>query len=220
MLEELLKTVLVEHINSSRAGNLPEWTTPAEVSTEDIDDKVFDIRDMKGVEGSIKCLEGNGEATYYNGDESHRYVLRFIRYEDFINQFRTYKEDGKINQDWTKNWSRPDYMVYDTTEEKRCMIIHELSSGNIRNKRQDGKTQLLRTVVALDKIPAIKEYLKQFDGKCYCFLSANGCVDATPHNLADSFMEIYQKLPDPVPIINSSISKRGFLAFETKVVKL
>ena len=100
------------------------------------------------------------------------------------------------------------------------MIIHELSGGEIRNKRKDGRTQLLKTVIALEKVPAIKNFLSQFNGRCYCYLSAKGCVDVTPDSMADSFMAIYDKLPDPVPISNSSITKRGFQAFETRVVKL
>ena len=220
MLEELLKTVLLNVINNSKAGHLPNWTVIPEVKTEDIDDKVFGIRDLRGAEGSINCVPEDGEATYFNGDDVHRYVLRFIRYEDFENQFRTYKADGKIDGDWTKGWSRPDYMAYDLTEAKRCMIIHEVSGGEIRNKRQDGRTQLLKTVIALDKVPAIKSFLSQFNGRCYCYLSAKGCVEVTPDNMADSFMALYEKLPDPVPISSSSITKRGFQAFETRVVKL
>lgn len=220
MLEDILKTALLNAINNSKPGHLPAWTAAPEVKTEDIDDKIFGIRDLRGAEGSIKCPPEEAEATYFNGGDGHRYVLRFIRYEDFINQFRTYKADGKIEGDWTKGWSRPDYMAYDLTDEKRCMIIHELSGGEIRNKRKDGRTQLLKTVLALDKEPAIKSFLSQFNGRCYCYLSAKGCVDVTPDNMADSFMAIYDKVPDPVPISNSSITKRGFQAFETRVVKL
>ena len=220
MLDELLENVFVGYINNKKAGNLPLWTKPVVVETEDIEDRVFDIRDNKGQDGSIKCVEGSGDATYFNGDEDHQYVLRFIFYEKYINQFRTFKDDGKIDQDWTKDWCRPDYLAFDTTCEKRCMIIHELSSGNIRNKRQDGKKQLLKTVVVLNRIPAIKAFFEQYSGRCFCILSARGCVDVTPHNMADSFMEIYHKLPDPIPIPNSTITKNGFKAFETKVVKL
>lgn len=220
MLEELLKTALRNAINSSKPGHLPDWTTTPIVKTEDIDDKIFGIKDLRGAVGTIKCSKDDGEATYFNGDDSHHYILRFIRYEDFINQFRTFTADGKIDGDWTKGWSRPDYIAYDLTDEKRCMIIHELSGGEIRNKRKDGKTQLLKTVIALDKEPAIKTYLSQFYGKCYCYLSAKGCVDVTPDSMADSFMTIYNKLPDPIPIQNNAIAKRGFQAFETRVVKL
>ena len=111
-------------------------------------------------------------------------------------------------------------MAYDVSGQKRCMIIHELSQGNIRSKHKDGKTQLLNTVLILSKIPEFQSFLNEFQGRCYCFLSAQGCVEATPDGMADSFLEIYQKLPDPLPINNASITRRGFQAFETKVIKL
>ena len=220
MLEDLLKSAMLDYINQHKAGNLEEWATTPTVATEDISDKVFDIRDVKGTENSIKCAPQTGDATYYNGDEQHQYALRFIRYEEFVNQFRTFKENGQVDKDWTKNWSRPDYMAYDVSGQKRCIIIHELSQGNIRNKHKDGKTQLLNTVLILSKIPEFQSFMSEFQGRCYCFLSAQGCVEATPDGMADSFMEIYQKLPDPLPINNASITRRGFQAFETRVIKL
>ena len=220
MLEDLLKGAMLNYINQHRAGNLDEWKSEPTVVTEDISDKVFGIRDVKGTANSIRCERGAGDANYYNGDEGHQYVLRFVRYEEFLDQFRTYNVSGQIDKDWTKNWSRPDYMAYDISGQNRCMIIHELSKGNIRNKHKDGRLQLLNTVVALSKIPELKAFLDQYKGCCYCFLSAQGCVEATPSGMADSFMEIYQKLPDPLPINNNAIARRGFLAFETKEVKL
>ena len=220
MLEELLKTVMLDFINQHRAGNLSAWATTPTVVTEDIQDKEFDIRDVNGLADSIKCDPHTGEATYYNGDDQHQYVLRFIRYEEFVDQFQTYKSNGQIDKDWTKSMSRPDYMAYDVSDEKRCMIIHELSKGNIRNKHKDGKIQLQNTVLLLSKISAFQTFLKDFKGRCYCFLSAQGCIEATPEGMADSFMDIYSKLPDPLPIKNTMMARRGFQAFETKVVKL
>lgn len=220
MLEDLLKGAMLDYINSRKAGNLPEWSKPPTVTTEDISDKIFGIRDVKGTPNSVKCAPQTGEATYYNGDEQHQYVLRFIRYEEFVDQFRTYNNNGSIDKDWTKNWSRPDYMAYDVSGQKHCMIIHELSKGNIKNKHQDGRSQLLKTVLRLCEVKEIQTFLEDFKDRCYCFLSAQGCVDVTPNNMADSFMEIYKKLPDPLPIDNSAITKRGFKAFETKVIRL
>ena len=220
MLEDLLKGAMLDYINQHKAGNLDAWSATPTVIFEDISDKVFDIKDVKNTGGSIKRAPHTGDATYYNGDEQHEYVLRFIHYEEFVNQFRTYKENGQIDKDWTKKWSRPDYMAYDISGQKRCMIIHEISQGNIRSKHTDGRQQLLNTVLTLSKIPEFQSFLNEFQGRCYCFLSARGCVDATPDGMADCFMEIYQKLPDPLPINNTSITRRGFQAFETKVVKL
>lgn len=219
MLEELLNTDFFAYINEHRPGNLPEWEQEPIVQEELIDDSVFDIVDMRGHAGSIKREQGQGEATYYNGDGTYRYALRFVRFEEFVNQFRTFRENGQTENDWTRGMSRPDYMVYNTGENRSVFIIHELSSGDIRSKHTDGRKQLLTAVVILSKIPSIRDYVGSF-ARRLCFLSAKGCVDTTPQGMADSFLEIYRHLPDPLPINNKSITNRGFEAFESNVIKL
>ena len=86
-MESLMKKDLVEVINRQRSGTLAEYTAEPNVITEDIEDKVFDIVDGKGTTVTIKRNAGEGTATYFNGDEQHVYKLRFIRYEDYLNQF-------------------------------------------------------------------------------------------------------------------------------------
>lgn len=218
-MEDLLKTEMLGYINAKRPKDLPEWTITPVVNSEDIQEKVFDIVDLRGYVGTIKRSEGQGEATYYNGDDQHLYLLCFVKFEEFLNQFRIYNQSGQIEKDWAKRLSRADYLVYDKATTKRCFIIHELSSGSINNKRKDGKIQLLNTVRMLCEMPNIKGFIDTFNERL-CFVSARGCVASTPMGMADDFMEIYRHLPDPLPINNSSITSRGFLAFESNVVKL
>ena len=216
-MKELIKSELFKYINSHRSGNLEEWNNPVEVLTEVISDSIFDITDLRGESCSIKREIGKGEATYYN---SENLSLCFIHYEDFINQFRQYDVNGKIEKDWTRGISRPDYIAYDTSDNKDFFIIHELSSGLIRNKQKDGKLQLLNTVRLLTSLKKINDVLQNDFKERLCFLSARGCVEYTPNGNADSFMEIYKKLPDPLPINNKLIEKHNFKAFETKAIKL
>ena len=102
-MESLMKKDLVEVINRQRSGTLDEYIAEPNVITEDIEDKVFDIVDGKGTTATIKRNVGEGTATYFNGDEQHVYKLRFIRYEEYLNQF----------EEWTKGVGRADYIVYD-----------------------------------------------------------------------------------------------------------
>lgn len=216
-MKELLKSEIVKYLNMHRSKILEEWKKEPEIQTETISDRIFDIVDLRGKQGSIKCPQGEGEATYFN---VNNLSLCFIKYEDFINQFRTYNDRGQIEKDWTKGICRPDYIAYDSGEEKKYFIIHELSSGDIASKHTDGRIQLLNTVLLLFSQKEIKNTLKNDFKERLCFLSAKGCVEATPNSNADSFMEIYKHLPDPIPIHNKAIEKRYFKAFETKAIKL
>lgn len=216
-MKELIKSELCKYINSRRSGTLEEWENPVEILIELISDSIFDIVDLRGETGLIKREIGKGEATYYN---SKNLSLCFVRYEDFINQFRQCDANGKIEKDWSKGMSRPDYIAYDTGDEKEFFIIHELSSGAIGNKHKDGKLQLLNTVRLLTSRKAINDVLQNDFKERLCFLSARGCVGYTPNGNADSFMEIYKQLPDPLPIKNKSLEKWKFKAFETKAIKL
>ena len=51
-------------------------------------------------------------------------------------------------------------------------------------------------------------------------MSASGCVTETPFDMANGFMEAYKNLPEPLPLNNASIERRGFKAYQTNVVKL
>ena len=162
--------------------------------------------------------ENTGTATYYNGDEVNRYHIRFIKNEEFFNQFRIVDANGKI-KDWAKGMSRPDYIVYDISNEKVFFIIHELSEGNIQSKKSKAMNQLLNMVRMLHEAPQSRQFCDSFQ-KRLCYVSASGCVTETPFDMANGFMEAYKNLPEPLPLNNASIESRGFKAYQTNVVKL
>lgn len=78
----------------------------------------------------------------------------------------------------------------------------------------------MNTVRLLTSQKAINDVLQNEYKERICFLSVRGCVEYTPNGNADSFMEIYKQLPDPLPINNKAIEKLNFKAFETKAIKL
>lgn len=217
-MENLMKSKLVDVINAMKGGHLPDWTHTVSVETEDTTEKVFDIVDTKGNPGSIVREKDTGHATYYNGDEGVTYTLRFIKYEEFVNQFREFSADGKILKDWCKNVSRPDYMCY-TTDKEKYFIVHELSEGSINNKLSKARTQLAGCIQFLMKSDEVKAYLDKFERRI-CYVSAKGGVEYSPNGMADSFNEIYNNIPTPNPIKCSTFARRGFEAYETRVVKL
>lgn len=204
-----MKKELVTVINRQRSGTLAEYTAEPDVITEDIEDKVFDIVDGKGTTSTIKRPVGAGTATYFNGDEKHIYKLRFVRYEEYLNQFGG----------WTKGVGRADYLVYDTTDAKSYFIIHELSDGKVGSKLSKARTQLFSTLHLLFGHPDIKMFIEGFSNRI-CFLTAGSAPVCSPNGMADGFNQIYNILPDPIPINAKQITNRGFNAFETRNVKL
>jgi hypothetical protein len=217
-MEELMKTEWLAIINRERNGTYPEWTSEPVVLIEDTDEKVFDIVDTKDLGDPIVRPENTGTATYYNGDEVNRYHIRFIKNEEFFNQFRIVDANGKI-KDWAKDMSRPDYIVYDVSNEKEFFIIHELSEGSIQSKKSKAMNQLLNMVKMLHEAPQSRQFCDSFQERL-CYVSASGCVTETPFDMANGFMEAYKNLPEPLPLNNASIERRGFKAYQTNVVKL
>lgn len=217
-MEELMKTEWLAIINSKRNGAYPEWTSEPEVLTEDTSEKVFDVVDTKNEGDPIVRPVDTGTATYYNGDGTNEYTIRFIKNEDFFNQFQVTDGHGKI-RDWAKGISRPDYIVYDISDRKEFLIIHELSEGRIQNKKAKAMNQLLNMVKMLYEAPRSRQYCEAFQ-KRLCYVSASGCVTGTPFNMADGFMEAYKNLPEPLPLNNKAIESRGFKAYQSNVVKL
>lgn len=214
MILSLLQSSVLAAINAQRSRALSApYPSPVTVLSETISDNVFDIVDVKGIGGSIKRPPATGTATYFNGDGPRRLELRFIRYEEYLNQFNT--PDG----DWAKGMSRPDFIVH-TLDSQDYFIIHELSEGAIGSKRHKAVIQILNTVRFLSKIPDVKAYMDSFRERL-CYVSAKGCVDIqSPRGMADSFMAIYGKLPDPLPIDNQSLVRMGFTTYASNVVKL
>ena len=221
MMEELMKTELLKIINSKRNKTLSEWTNPVEVHVVDTNEKVFDIIDTKSVDGSMIVAQGQGQASYFNGSEETSYNLRFIGYEKFLNQFcvSTHDENGRrTSSDWAKGIARPDYMCY-TLDENKYFIVHELSEGGVNNKRAKARNQLANCLRMMNESQKIMDYLNQFESRL-CILSAKGCVEVSPMGMADGFIEIYNNIPDPMPMNCATFERLGFEAYETKAVKL
>lgn len=215
-MDELLKTAVVNAINRHRAQTLPEWNRPVHVKYEDTAKPLFDVRDPKTGAEIIVCVAGQGHATYVNRPENVPYELRIISNEEFFNSFNIQGEG-----DWAKGLARPDLLVYDLGEEKSYFIVHELSAGNIRSKRQDAKMQFLRFLQFVNTIDEVKDYIGKFRTH-QCIISATGTPElpTSPGGIAAGFMEIYTHLPDPLPLPHQGIERLGFRAFQTKVVHL
>lgn len=219
-MENLLATEAVNIINNERNPILPQWTRPALVLTEETTSKVFDIVDTRYNPGSIIRPYNSGQSTYYNGGQVITYRLRFIKFEEFLNQFREKSSvKGQPDKDWAKWIKRPDYLCY-SVDNKDYFIVHELSVGAISSKRSDARAQLLSCLLFLFKSKTIEAYINCFTNK-KCIVSARGCVQASPLGMADAFNEAYANIPDPNPIKCSIFYKKyGFSAIETNTVKL
>ena len=215
----LMQTEWLTLINQKKSGALPPWTTVPVVLYEDTKEKVFDIIDTKYVGDPIVRSEGTGMATYYNGDATQTYTLRFIKCEEFFNQFLVVNPGSGKTEDWARGMSRPDYIAYDLSAQRAYFVIHELSIGKIQNKRADAMKQLMNMVRMIDGLVLSKRFCASFRHRM-CVVSANGCPTASPLNMADGFMAAYNNLPDPLPLSNSTIASRGFEAFQTNVVRL
>ena len=217
MIETLLKTDFVRYLNNRQLGKLPTWIKTPVVSQEDIIDKIFDIVDLRGAGGSIKRPNGAGEATYHNNG---LYIPCFIKYDDFLTQFRIYNASRRIIMDWAEGIKRADFLVYDKSEEKKFFIIHELSKGSKRNKKAKGIKQLLDTIATLWGQVNIKTYITSTFKNLFCYISMKRCAKSTPSSIADGFLEIYKQLPNAIAIPNPEFGLMGFKAFETNEVEL
>lgn len=117
-----MKTEWLDIINAKRNATYPKWTTTPVVETEDTTCKVFDIVDTKDMGNPIVRPQNKGQATYFNGDDNHTYTLRFIKAEEYINQFRILNPATGGWMDWARNMSRPDYIVYDLDNSRAYFI--------------------------------------------------------------------------------------------------
>lgn len=204
--EEFLKIVNAHRTDKQRT---PLLTTLPSVYTEDCADSVFDIIDNKAG-GTIIRSHGEGTAHYFNGPQVPVRNMRFIAYEDFIN---------RLGDAYNHEWSRVDFISYDTTDKKSYLILHELSEGKLVNKMHKALIQLQNTLMRLLEEPKIKEELSKFQNR-WCILSATGGEQQAPLDMTAGFNQIYNKLPDPEPLKAAIITNRGFQAWKTLNVKL
>ena len=206
-MEKLLNDVLLPYLNSKRPGNVDAYEGVVNVHTEDVNGSdSFDVVDTRFMDLPVVRQFGEGHASYLN--DEHKYSLRIVMYEDFLNELG----------DVAKGIRRPDLFVY-TTGSDSYFIIHELSVGSSSNKRKDGKHQLGNTVQLLNRIPQIKSFLSKFEHKLCILSGAEGAV-SSPNGIANGFSEIYSLIPNPEPLNCHYCQGGGFDAFITHNVVL
>lgn len=219
-MENLLKRQFLDVINTHRNGNSPEWTTEPNVQFEDISDSQFDIVDPKDAGGtSIKRGIGQGTASYYNGQKGNTYKLRFISYEEYLDQFVFNDGQGNTNRSMLPGIKRADLIVYNVGDDRVYFIIHELCVGNVANKIAKAKIQVNTTLNLLYQSNDIKSFIDSFEKKI-CFVSAKDGRVATPNDIANGFMQVYNIIPSPISFSFGRIKTLGFEAFETSIVVL
>ena len=206
-MEKLLNNALLPYLNSKRPENVDVYNGTVNVHTEDVNGcDSFDVVDTRFMGLPVVRPFGEGHASYLN--DKHKYSLRIVMYEDFLNELG----------DVAKGTRRPDLFVY-TIGSDSYFIIHELSVGSSSNKRKDGKHQLGNTVQLLNRIPQIKSFLSKFDHKLCILSGADGAV-SSPNGIANGFSEIYSLIPDPEPLNCHYCKGGGFDAFITHNVVL
>lgn len=218
---ELLKNEFLDVINAMRRGDAPEWITTPHVRFEDIADYTFDVDDPKNNVQTIKCSFGTGTASYVNGKSNNTYQLRFVCYDDYLHQFVFDDGIGHADKSILKQHTRmADFIVYDTSENNVWIIIHELSKGDVNNKRNRGRVQLATTIEMLNRSKNIKKFIENFTNK-WCVLSARDeRVLHTPCGMADAFMNAYTILPEPMKFQFGAMKRLGFWGYETSKVIL
>lgn len=204
--EEFLK-IVNEHRNDKQ--RTPLLTALPSVYTEDCADLAFDIIDNKEG-GTIIRPQGKGTAHYFNTPQLPVRNMRFIAYEDYIN---------RLGNAYNHEWSRVDFISYDTTEKKSYVILHELSEGKLSSKKHKALIQLQNTLMRLFESPKMKEELLKFHNR-WCILSATEGAQQAPLDMTAGFNRIYNEIPDPEPLNAASITNRGFKAWKTLNVKL
>lgn len=215
-LIKILKDNVAPAVVKRKEGKLGAFPDDVVVDYEVISQHIFDIHDCKS-DGSIVCDRNSADraATYINGTSSAPYNLLFIKYDEFINQFRK-----SPNEDWSKDLKRADYIVC-VSDNNDYFIIHELSVGNIKSKGHDAKSQFIGTLNFLMKIPEIKEYIYGCTTK-KCIVSARGCDDIkpSPRGIAAGFSRPYKFIPNPCEIKIPSLNKLDFTIWKGNIVHI
>lgn len=213
---DLLKKDFLDVINSMRRGDAPKWTITPHVRAEDISEHTFDVDDPKDREDTIKCEFGHGTSSYVNGKYEHTYKLRFVCYDEYLHQFVFDDGMGHNDKSMFKQHSRmADFIVYDTSEKHVWFVVHELSKGDVKNKRGRGRVQLATTIDMICRSEKIRKFVDSFDNK-WCVLSARDeRFLHTPNGMADAFMAAYSIIPEPTKFQFGAMKRLGFCGYET-----
>ena len=217
-MENLLKHQFVAVVNTHRNKMAPEWTSEPVVRMEDIADYRFDVIDPKNAGDTIKCPYGHGTATYLNGQEGNTYTLRFIAYEDYLNQF-VFDDGQHKDRKMLPKVKNADLLVYNTDGSHVYFFVQELCEGDVANKRSVAKIQLNTTLNLLYQSAEVRSFIDSFEKKM-CFVSAKDGRVASPNNVADGFMQAYDIIPEPLPFSFGRIGALGFEAYESSIIEL
>lgn len=211
-MEHLLQSAeFLDIVNEHRRDKqrTPLLSTLPKVYTEECSACVFDIIDNKDG-GSIIQPQGRGTAHYFNSQQNPTRNMRFIAYEDFVN---------KLPDNYNREWSRADFIGYDTSDCKSYFIIHELSEGKLTNKKSKAQNQLQNTLMRLRECAPIRTFMDDFSNR-WCILSVTEGAQKAPFDMTAGFNNIYNEIPDPEPLKAAIILNRGFKAWKTVNVKL
>ena len=219
-MDSLIKQEIAGIINKIQRGDAPLYSgDEGDMLTHVTSLHVFAVIDSKDSPQIITDY-GNGTANYINGEENSPYTLKFISYDDYLHRF--VYDDGQGNHQKSrlkKGVKVADYIVYDTSDDKDYIIIHELSSEATAYKLREGRQQLSATLNLLYKSEAIGNFLNSFKYKL-CYLSAKDGRDVQTNGLADGFMNAYSILPEPLKFNFGQIRRFGFDAYESSIVIL
>ena len=212
----ILETYVATFVENRKKNSLGNFPDNVYIQTEAIREYEFDIHDCKN-DGFIRCSRTAPDraATYLNGEIESPNNLLFIKYEEFLNQFRL-----DASHDWAKGLSRVDYIVI-IPDSMKYFILHEVSIGNIRSKQSDAKNQFIGTLRFLWSIPEMRQYIEKCTNKI-CFVSALGCNDikSSPRGVATGFFRPYAIVPNPSEFKVPSINKLGFTVWKGNIVRV
>lgn len=221
-MEQLLKKEFLEVVNGLRRGNAPAWTAEPTVRLETIEEHTFDVVDPKDDSQTVKRDFGHGTASYMNGSAKTPYRLRFVCFDEYLHQFVFDDGMGHPRMNLLKNHTcMADFIVYDTGDSRAWLVVHELSTGTVDNKRERARIQLSSTLNMLCQSPEVKAFIEGFKNK-WCVLSARDgrMLSHSPDGMADAFLKAYTVLPEPLEFNFGVINHFGFRAFETSKVVL
>lgn len=215
-ITEIFANSVAEAVLKRRSAVLGAFPNPVVVDCETIADHEFDIHDCKEG-GTVKCHRDAEDraATYINGTAEAPHELVFIKYDEFLKQFRLAPD-----QDWSKDLSRVDYIVV-IPDTNAYFLLHEISIGNIKSKESKARNQFIGTIRFLMSIPLVKKYIEACEARL-CFVSARGCDDIkpSPRGVAAGFVRPYRLVPNPCEFKIPSLNNLGFTFWKGNIINI
>lgn len=205
MMVHYLQENIFHLFNKERPGGTNALIGPPSISYEYTAAILFDITDPKNKHATT-CIAnpGSGQVTYHNDKEVS---LCIINYEAFVDLFTIAKIDKKGR-------SRVDFIVHDTSDQKACFILNELSEGSVQNKLSKARLQLQNTLLDLMKDADVKSYISSFQQK-QCILSCRTEPEpVSPLDMAIGFATAKQIIPPNSKFSAKSIERLGFDCIE------